>query len=58
MSATTYTCKCPECENTFETELVNAEVGDTIECPICGSVLEIVDVQDNVLVVRAIVVDK
>lgn len=58
MSATKYTCKCPECENTFEIELVNPEVGDTIECPICGSVLEIVDIQDNVLVVRAIVVDK
>ncbi len=58
MSVTRYTCKCPECENAFETQLVNAEVGDTIECPVCGSVLEIVYVQNNTLVVRVIVVDK
>ena len=36
--------KCPECENEFEYDIAGVEVGDIIECPICGANLEVVGV--------------
>ncbi len=35
--------KCPECENTFDVEESNLEIGAILECPVCGASLEVVD---------------
>lgn len=33
---------CPECENEFDYDITELEVGDIIECPVCGANLEVV----------------
>lgn len=33
---------CPECENEFEYDTTGVEIGDIIECPVCGANLEVV----------------
>ena len=40
---------CPVCENEFELDLSNLEVGDIVECPICGANLEVVSIDPLVL---------
>lgn len=36
--------KCDICENFFDIDIQNLQIGDIIECPICGSTLEILDI--------------
>lgn len=38
---------CPECENEFEYDFAGLQVGDIIECPICGANLEITILNDE-----------
>ncbi len=40
---------CTVCENEFELDLSNLEVGDIVECPICGANLEVVSIDPLVL---------
>jgi alpha-aminoadipate carrier protein LysW len=35
------TVKCPVCDNDFELDLNGIQVGDIIECPVCGATLEV-----------------
>jgi lysine biosynthesis protein LysW len=37
--------KCPECENTFDFDTSDVQVGDIIECPICGATLEVITLE-------------
>jgi alpha-aminoadipate/glutamate carrier protein LysW len=37
--------KCPECDNEFEYDVTGVEIGDIIECPICGANLEVMSVE-------------
>ena len=37
--------KCPECDNEFEYDISQVEIGDIIECPICGSNLEVLSLE-------------
>lgn len=39
------TITCTECENEFENEVSDLEVGDIIECPVCGANLEVVNTE-------------
>ncbi len=50
--------ECLECEN--EIELVEKEyrVGDIVECPFCGTELEVVDVTDGELVLDVVEEEK
>jgi len=41
--------KCPVCENDFELDLSTLEVGDIVECPICGGTSELVDKEQGTL---------
>lgn len=36
---------CTECENEFDFNASEVEVGDIIECPICGANLEVVSIE-------------
>jgi alpha-aminoadipate/glutamate carrier protein LysW len=38
------TIVCPECENEFEHNASELEIGDIIECPVCGANLEVVSI--------------
>lgn len=39
---------CPECENEITIDMSREyEVGDVIECDMCGTELEVVNVADN-----------
>ncbi|GAB4164284.1 MAG: hypothetical protein Fur003_6480 [Candidatus Dojkabacteria bacterium] len=38
---------CPECENEIKLEERVYEVGDVIECTMCGTELEVVAVMEN-----------
>lgn len=41
------TITCLECENDIELEDREYKVGDIIECPFCGSELEVSEVKDD-----------
>lgn len=41
------TIACLECANEIELESKDYRVGDIIECPFCGTELEVVEVQDG-----------
>lgn len=38
---------CPECQNDVELEDKEYIVGDIIECPFCGSELEVVEIKED-----------
>lgn len=38
------TIHCPECENHFDCDMTEIEVGDITECLVCGANLEVVNV--------------
>lgn len=50
--------KCDICENSFDINIQNLQVGDIIECPICGSTLEVVNIEKNKLQTSPIVKGK
>lgn len=33
---------CPVCENEFDLDTAGLNVGDIVECPVCGATLEMV----------------
>lgn len=37
--------KCTECDNEFDYDIAGLEVGDIIECPICGVNLEVISLE-------------
>jgi lysine biosynthesis protein LysW len=37
--------KCPVCENDFELEITGLNIGDIVECQVCGATLEVVSVE-------------
>jgi lysine biosynthesis protein LysW len=39
--------KCLECANDIELKRQDYKIGDIIECPLCGSELEVVEVKSN-----------
>ncbi len=39
--------QCLECANDIDLEKKNYKVGDIVECPFCGSELEVVEVKDD-----------
>jgi C4-type Zn-finger protein len=45
---------CPECENEFEHDFSSAQVGDIIECPVCGANLELTVLKDDEIVLEPI----
>lgn len=49
MDSKQVTVKCPVCENDFELELEGIQVGDIIECPVCGATLEVLNLDPLVL---------
>ncbi len=50
---------CPECMNEIELDPTREyKVGDIIECPFCGSELEIVDIKGDVIEVVVIEEEK
>lgn len=38
---------CNICENEFNLESQHLEIGDIIECPVCGSTLEIINIDNK-----------
>ena len=38
---------CTECENDIPLEDKDYQVGDIVECPYCGSELEVLEVKDD-----------
>jgi alpha-aminoadipate/glutamate carrier protein LysW len=40
---------CPECENDFDYDISSVEIGDIIECPVCGANLEIASIEPLVV---------
>lgn len=40
---------CPECQNEFELDVTSLQVGDLIECPICGANLEIIVLNEDTI---------
>ncbi|MGQ9702741.1 MAG: hypothetical protein ACUVQT_09875 [bacterium] len=41
------TVQCPICENYFKIDLSGLEIGDIVECPVCGGTSELVDEQGS-----------
>ncbi len=41
MESKKVTVKCPVCDNDFDLDLHGIQVGDVIECPVCGATLEV-----------------
>lgn len=53
------TVVCLECQNDIELEDREYKVGDIIECPFCGSELEVVEVkEDEAIVVQLVEEEK
>lgn len=50
--------KCDICENFFDINIQHLQIGDIIECPICGSTLEVVNIEKNKLQTSPIVKGK
>lgn len=49
---------CLECQNDIELEDEEYVVGEILECPFCGTELEVVEVKDNDLTVEIIEEEK
>jgi lysine biosynthesis protein LysW len=50
---------CPDCQNEIEIEEKEYKVGDIIECAMCGSELEVVEVKpDKTIVVQVVEEEK
>lgn len=44
-SAQAHSVKCPVCDNEFDFDTASAQIGDIIECPVCGANLEVLSIE-------------